>query len=166
MRQIFYSPCHPRGPNQVPATYRHARFHLNQTKPSVTLKPTAKWDTRQTVLNLVRAAALCAVIAFSSSVHAQSTASIEGQVIDQFGAILNEVEITVVSRESALKRIVATDEDGRYQISGLPVGRYQIEVRARGFQTQIVENSALEVGRTLTLNFQLRVGDVSQAVNV
>jgi hypothetical protein len=158
MRQTFYSPFHRRGPNLVPATYRHARFHLNQTKPALVLKPTAKWFPRLTVFNLVRASALCAVIAFSSSVHAQSTASIEGQVIDQLGSILNEVEITVVSRESALKRIVATDEDGRYQISGLPVGRYRIEVKARGFQIQIIRGLAFEVARRIPRNVQLKVG--------
>ena len=59
-----------------------------------------------------------------------------------------------------------TDDDGRYQIPALPVGSYRIEVRAHGFQTQIVESSTLEVGRRVTQNFQLQVGDVSQVVTV
>ena len=106
------------------------------------------------------------VILLCNPVHAQSTASIEGQVNDQYGAIVPGVEITVVSREIGLRRVAVTDDDGRYQIPALPVGSYRIEVRAPGFQTQIVESSTLEVGRRVTQNFQLQVGDVSQVVTV
>src|SRR5258705_4382915 len=106
------------------------------------------------------------VILLCNPVHAQSTASIEGQVTDQHGAIVPAVLITVVSREIGIRRAAVTDDDGRYQIPALPVGSYRIEVRARGFQAQIVESSTLEVGRRVTQNFQLRVGDVSQVVTV
>src|SRR4051812_12772246 len=88
-------------------------------------------------------------------VHAQSTASIEGQVNDQRGASVPAVQITVADREIGLSRVAVTDDDGRYQIPALPVGSYRIEVRAPGFQTQIVEGSTLEVGRKVTQNFQL-----------
>ena len=111
-------------------------------------------------------AALLFVVSLCSSVHAQSTASIEGQVNDQQGAIVHAVEITVVSLESGIRRVTMTDADGRYQVAALPVGSYRIEVRAHGFQTQIIESLTLEVGRRLTQNFQLRVGDITQVVTV
>jgi hypothetical protein len=117
------------------------------------------------IADLIRKAALF-VILLCSPVHAQSTASIEGQVNDQHGAIVPAVEITVVDREIGLSRVAVTDDVGRYQISALPVGAYRIEVRASGFQTQIVESLTLEVGRRVTQNFQLQVGDVSQVVTV
>ena len=98
--------------------------------------------------------------------QAQSTASLEGQVFDQQGAIVSAAEIAVVSREIGVKRVAVTDDNGRYQIAALPVGAYRIEVRARGFQTQIIESSTLEVGRRVTQNFQLQVGDVSHVVIV
>src|SRR5688572_7071425 len=106
------------------------------------------------------------VILLCHTVHAQSTASIEGQVIDPHGAILRAVEITVVSLQMGIVRFGVTDDDGRYQIAALPIGSYRIEVSAPGFQTQIVESSTLELGRTVTLNFQLQVGEVSQTVTV
>ena len=118
------------------------------------------------IADLIRKAALFVVILLCNPVHAQSTASIEGQVTDQHGAIVPAVLITVVSREIGIRRAAVTDDDGRYQIPALPVGSYRIEVRARGFQAQIVESSTLEVGRRVTQNFQLRVGDVSQVVTV
>jgi Carboxypeptidase regulatory-like domain/TonB dependent receptor len=100
------------------------------------------------------------------AVHAHSTASLEGQVIDQHGAIIGSAEIIVVSRDIGITRVALTDDEGRYQIVALPVGSYRIEVRARGFQTQVIESETLEVGRRVTQNFQLQVGDVSQVVIV
>jgi hypothetical protein len=75
-------------------------------------------------------------------------------------------EINAVSREIGISRTSTTDDAGRYQIAALPVGPYRLEVKARGFQTQIIENSRIEVGRRITQNFQLQVGDVSQMVAV
>src|SRR5215510_4884648 len=100
------------------------------------------------------------------SVTAQSTASIEGQVKDQNNATVSGVEITAICSELAVSRITYTDDGGRYQLPALPVGTYNIEVRSASFQTQLVKNLTLEVGRRITQNFQLRVGDVSHVVNV
>ena len=102
----------------------------------------------------------------SASIHAQSTASIEGQVTDQNGAVVAAAEINAVSREIGIKRTSRTDDEGRYQIAALPVGSYRVEVRAPGFQTQIIEDSRIEVGRRVTQNFQLQVGDIAQIVTV
>jgi hypothetical protein len=103
---------------------------------------------------------------WGTSVQAQSTASIEGIVTDQNGAIVPAAQINAVNREIGIARTTVTDSDGRYQIFALPVGSYRLEVKAQGFQTQIIESSRMEVGRRITQNFQLRVGDVSQMVAV
>jgi hypothetical protein len=100
------------------------------------------------------------------SVSAQSTASIEGQVTDPRGAVVAGVGITASSSATNITRKATTDEAGRYQLVALPVGTYSIEVRAQGFQTQIVKNLTLEVARRITQNFQLQVGDVAHVVTV
>src|SRR5215213_7928542 len=101
-----------------------------------------------------------------STALAQSTASVEGQVSDQDGAVVRGVEVTAVSRELGSRRTAVTDEAGRFQMAALAVGVYRVEARLPGFKTQIVESATLEVGKSFTLNFQLQVGDVSQAVTV
>jgi hypothetical protein len=100
------------------------------------------------------------------SVSAQSTASIEGQVIDQNGAVISRVEIKAQSSAIAIERIALTDAVGRYQISSLPVGDYRFEVKSSGFQTLVLENVRVEVGRRITQNFQLTVGAPSEVVNI
>ncbi len=58
--------------------------------------------------------------------NAQSTASIEGRVLDQNGSAIPAVEIKALSRAIVVER---TDGLGRYEITALPVGDYRIEVR-------------------------------------
>jgi hypothetical protein len=102
----------------------------------------------------------------SASIHAQSTASLEGQVTDQNGSVVPSAQIDVVSLETGVKRTALTDDAGRYQIAALPVAAYRLEIRSRGFRTLIIERAWIEVGRRVTQDFQLRVGDVSQKVTV
>lgn len=111
-------------------------------------------------------AALFVSLAFCIPVQAQSTSSIEGQVIDQSGAVVPSVVISLLARAIGVERTAVTDEAGRYLFAALPVGDYQLELKAKGFQTQIVESLHLEVRQKATLNFQLNIGDVSEQVTV
>lgn len=109
----------------------------------------------------------CAGLALGlTTVRAQSTGTLQGRVMDPNGAAVAGVEITAIGSGIGIRRESATDDSGRYQIASLPVGDYRIDARARGFQTQIVETVRLEVGRTITQDFQLSIGDVAEEVVV
>ena len=111
---------------------------------------------------------LCVVVflLYSTSAYAQSTASLNGLITDQHGALIARAEITASDVAIGVVRLAMTDDSGRYQIAALPVGDYRIEVRAKGFQTRILDGLRIEVARRLTQDFQLEVGDVSQVVTV
>jgi hypothetical protein len=102
----------------------------------------------------------------ASATGAQSSAALQGQVSDPAGAVI--VGATVIARHeaTALERTVETDDKGNYQIAAIPVGNYNVRVRAPGFQSQVVENLIVEVGRTVVQDFQLRVGDIEKEVIV
>ena len=104
------------------------------------------------------------VIAFNTS--AQSTASIEGQVVDQHGDVVAGVHVLARNSAIGVERTATSDNDGRYQFSALPIGDYTIEATATGFRKQVVEKLTIEVGRRITQNFQLDVGNVSEQVTV
>lgn len=108
----------------------------------------------------------CLFLLLCTSVQAQSTASLEGSITDQRGALIRRAEITATDDSIGVRRSSVTDDSGRYQIPALPIGDYRLEVRAKGFQTQILERVRVEVGRTLTRDFELQVGDVQQTVSV
>lgn len=97
---------------------------------------------------------------------AQSTASIEGQVTDQQGAVIPGVRILARSSAIGIERAVTSDSSGRYQFAALPVGDYAIEASAVGFKKEVVEKLRIEVGRRITQDFQLEIGDFSEQVTV
>jgi hypothetical protein len=109
---------------------------------------------------------LVLLLVLSTCVYAQSTASIEGLITDQNGALINGAEIVASDPAIGVSRVAITNESGRYQIPALPIGDYRVEVRANGFQTRILEHVRIEVARKLTQDFELQVGDVSQEVSV
>jgi hypothetical protein len=112
--------------------------------------------------------ALLVIVAMSllPLARAQSTATLQGRVVDQAGAVLPGVKITVYHQAIGLERVAQTDSEGAYQIAALPVGDYRVEVQAPGFETHGVEKLTIEVGRTVLRDFQLNVGEVLQQVIV
>ena len=99
-------------------------------------------------------------------ISAQSTASIEGRVIDQQGAVIPGVRILARSAAIGVERTATSDNSGRYQFAALPIGDYTLEASATGFRSQIVENLVIEVGRRITQGFELQIGDVSETVTI
>ena len=112
------------------------------------------------------ARAIALLLVLTAPVAAQSTASIEGQVSDPHGAVVPGVEIYARSPSIGVYRETVSDDSGRYQIASLPVGDYSVEVRAAGFKTQIIKTVRIEVGRRITLDFSVEVGDVREQVDI
>ncbi len=104
--------------------------------------------------------------ALLGTASAQSTATLEGRVVDQAGAVVAGALITVRHQETGVERVVKTDGEGNYQVAALPVGAYQVKIQLSGFQTQILESLTIEVGRSVIQDFRLGVGDLSQEVIV
>ena len=107
-----------------------------------------------------------AFLGIGSRVHAQSTAVLQGRVVDPTDAVVADVKITLRNPAIGLERVVQTDSEGNYLVAALPVGTYRIEVRAPGFQVQVVESLLIEVGRFVVQDFKLKVGDFSQELTV
>ena len=98
----------------------------------------------------------------SASVSAQSTASIQGRVVDQAGAVVAGALVTALHQATGLARVAASDDEGSYLIAALPIGVYQLRVQASGFQSQVVASLVVEVARSVVQDFELHIGDISQ----
>jgi carboxypeptidase family protein len=97
---------------------------------------------------------------------AQSTATVQGTVTDQSGAVVSKAKVVVRNQSTGIERAAQTDADGNYQVAALPVGVYRIEVQADGFGPQVASGVIVEVSRIVVQNFQVKVGGVTQEVNV
>src|SRR5437588_2759381 len=96
----------------------------------------------------------------------QSTATLQGTVTDQKGAVVPNATITVRNQATSIDRTAQTDSSGNYQVAALPVGTYSVVVQAQGFKSAAVSDLNVEVARTLVKDFQLEVGSLEQRVNI
>jgi len=96
----------------------------------------------------------------------QITGSIRGTVSDPSGAIVQAAAITAKQTETGLTRAVVTDRQGEYVLVELPIGHYQLEVHAPGFQKYLQQGILLDVNQTATVSIHLKLGAESQQVEV
>src|ERR1044072_4853450 len=96
----------------------------------------------------------------------QSTAVLQGRVLDQNGAVVPRAQISAQNTATRFVRTGETGGDGNYQIAALPVGNYRLEVKAGGFRTEIVDHVNIEVARIVVQDFRLEVGNITETINV
>ena len=106
------------------------------------------------------------ILVSNLTAFAQTSGTIEGTVTDPSGAAVVGAKITVRNEGTGQERVTQTDSAGAYQVAALPVGTYQIELQAQGFQGQILKGLVLQVSQTVVQNVQLAVGGVTQEVTV
>jgi hypothetical protein len=105
---------------------------------------------------------LGAPIAFSQ----ETTGAIRGSVKDERGAAVPGA--TVTASGGAIVRPIETTTDGQgaYIFPRLPSGIYTITASQSGFTTGKVENVNLQLGRELSLDLTLTVGNVAETVTI
>jgi len=94
------------------------------------------------------------------------TGTILGDVKDPAGAVVAGAMLTVRSTETGASRTATSGSDGAYRFAALPVGAYEVRAASPGFQTEVRSGVTLEVGQEAVVNFALRVGELSQTVEV
>ena len=96
----------------------------------------------------------------------QITANIRGTVLDPSGAIVQSATVTARQLETGLTRAAVTDRQGEYVLVELPIGHYQLEVQAKGFQKYLQQGISLDVNETATVGIHLKLGAETQQVEV
>ena len=114
-------------------------------------------------------AAFCVfVMGVAPTVLAQvNTASLSGTVSDPQDLPVKGAKLTVTNAGTGATRTSVTDDDGRYNIVGLPPGRYKLTVDG-GTSFAVYENDSvvLTVGETGTLNARLQLRVQQQSITV
>jgi hypothetical protein len=93
-------------------------------------------------------------------------AFLEGTVSDPTGSVVVGADVKIVAVDTGLSEEQKTNSKGYYRFPGLAVGDYKVTVSSAGFKTQVVEDVALRVGQTRTLDVQLGVGAISETMDV
>src|SRR5215208_5679266 len=114
-----------------------------------------------------RALSLAAVLACVPAARTQSpAATLGGTVLDENGAVVPSVEITVLNLSTAVQRHALTGGEGAFVVPLLQPGRYTLTAQRDGFATVEVKNLVLNVGDRLALRITLHIGDVGESVTV
>ncbi len=106
------------------------------------------------------------VVAACSGFAQEITGNIHGTISDPSGAMVQAAVVTARQVETGLTRTATTDRGGSYVLVELPVGHYQLEVAAKGFQKYLQEGISLDVNQTATVMVHLKVGSEAQQVEV
>jgi hypothetical protein len=108
---------------------------------------------------------LIAGFVMTGSAFAQ-TAQLSGVISDPSGGRVPKANVTVLNKDTGINRVTESNGEGYYAVPLLQPGSYMVTVKAAGFATQVRTSVTLEVGQQQVLNFNLKVGNIAQTVQV
>jgi uncharacterized protein YfiM (DUF2279 family) len=106
------------------------------------------------------------MLAGLSTAFAQTLGEISGIVTDPSGAIVAGATITLTNTGTSAVREAKTNQVGVFSFAALTPGTYNVRVTAAGFKTAVRNGVLLEVQQNLRLDFELAVGQLSEAIEV
>ena len=109
---------------------------------------------------------LVTMLASWTATAQQITGNIRGTVVDPSGAVAQGASVSAKQTETGLTRAAMTDRAGAYVLLELPVGHYQLQVEAKGFQKYVQQGITLNVNETATIPVHLVVGAETQQIQV
>ena len=117
----------------------------------------------------VRGACLAwGLLLFTTTARAQetvNTATVNGTVIDGAGGVLPGAVVVARSIDTNVSRETTTDNQGRFRLTYLKVGRYEITASQQGFHTD-TERLTLTLGSAFNLVIKLEVSGEGGVVDV
>jgi outer membrane receptor protein involved in Fe transport len=109
-------------------------------------------------LSVVRSILLSVLLllTFNAALTAQTvTGTIKGTVVDTNGGLIVGASVEVTNVETGLRRSLTTNEDGSYQATFLPLGRYSVAVNQSGFAVVKQENVTVRLNETVLVDVTL-----------
>lgn len=100
------------------------------------------------------------------AVAQQATASVNGVVKDQTGAVIPKARIDLTNVNTGVIRSTTTNSDGVYTFLSVVPGAYSMRASAAGFTAVSQPPVTLQVSQTATFDFQLSVGATQSSITV
>lgn len=108
------------------------------------------------------------VLGGAAAVSAQvNTAALSGTVLDAHNLAIKDAKVTLTNAATGAMRTAVSDDNGRYNLVGVPPGQYKMTVDG-GANFAVFENASvvLTVGENATLDVHLDLKGVQQTVTV
>jgi hypothetical protein len=100
------------------------------------------------------------------TLRASDGGSLLGTITDPIGAAVPGAKVTATETATAVKQTIATDGRGFYSFQSLPVGRYDVDVTASGFQPLRRTGVVINVDSKVVVDAVLAIGERTDTVSV
>jgi carboxypeptidase family protein len=121
-------------------------------------------------VNMARSAwalALLAVALLAAPLGAQSTTgSFQGTITDEQDALVPGASITVRNVDTNARRLTVTDVAGRWRVSNLPIGNYEVTVELPGFARVVRSGLTLALNQDAVVDMRLKTAAQQETVTV
>jgi Carboxypeptidase regulatory-like domain/TonB dependent receptor len=124
-------------------------------------------------MRTVRLYSVCAAILLGVlsliplSARAQQTlGSINGQVTDSTGALVQQASVSVRSVATNLTVTAQTKDDGSFNVADLPIGTYEVTFSKEGFQRAVYPSILVQGSLTTTVKATLQPGEITTSITV
>jgi hypothetical protein len=160
--QTFGQPSLPRT-TVTPVTRKYITFDLKSSGPDGVADTYDDFSVAQFPVLLGEESQ--AEVAVRSAAMGVGTGAISGLVTDASGAAVANARIALLKAGGEIAG-AQSDERGVYQFLSVPEGVYSIRVGSPGFMIHLTEGIPVVSGKATMADVELRVGSVSEAVEV
>jgi Carboxypeptidase regulatory-like domain len=94
------------------------------------------------------------------------TGAISGIVQDQTAGVIPKAQVTLSNQGTGLALSTMTNSAGQYVFTPIRIGNYTVSVKYAGFKRSTHTNITVNLRQTVTVNFTLVPGQVTQTVEV
>ena len=107
------------------------------------------------------------ILGMSGASWAQvNTVNLSGTVLDPQSLAVKGAKVTIKNPDTGFERTAFSNDNGRYELVGLPPGKYALTVEAQGFATLTDTSFTLALGTIPEYNPQLQLKTVGETVSV
>jgi Carboxypeptidase regulatory-like domain len=93
-------------------------------------------------------------------------ATVSGKIVDKTGAVIVNAHVSLTDVDTGARYTGSTNSSGLYNVPGLPVGPYTLEVNQQGFRDYQLTGIVLIAAQVAELNVIMQIGTSSQTVTV
>jgi outer membrane receptor protein involved in Fe transport len=111
-------------------------------------------------------AALISLLWGATALGQTTTATLSGMIRDASGAVVPDVKISARNVQTGAIRVAISDSDGRYSLTNMGPGEYELRGERAGFRTAVQSGVLLFVGGSLVVDMTVQVGEVTDVVEI
>jgi hypothetical protein len=94
------------------------------------------------------------------------TSTLSGTIMDPSGKVVPDAEVSITNVDTATVRETKTNGDGIYVLPALQPGHYRVIVSKTGFKQVALTDVTLNTQDSISRNFNLEIGAISETVSV